>query len=89
MYYKLTSSRLNLQAKSKLYSSASCVVARTAGPDGVQATVHIADALERQAINFAKHQYAMDIDAICSHCQDTAHFKVASPKSIFPILGYC
>ena len=54
-----------------------------------EATVQIADALERQAIDFAKHQYAMDIDAVCPHCQDTAHFKVASRKSILPILGYC
>ncbi|SCB41079.1 hypothetical protein [Rhizobium hainanense] len=53
------------------------------------ATVQIADATERQAGKLASQVYCTDSDAVCRHCRDTVDFKVASPKSVIAILGYC
>lgn len=54
-----------------------------------EATVQIADALERRAGMFAKQRYSTDTNAVCPHCRETMNFMLASPKSILPILGYC
>ncbi|SCB48959.1 hypothetical protein GA0061103_0479 [Rhizobium multihospitium] len=54
-----------------------------------EAAVQIADAMERQTGKLARQVYCTDSHAGCRHCRDTAHFAVASPKSILAILGYC
>lgn len=54
-----------------------------------EATAQIDQALGRNSGKLLKTAYSMDTDAVCPHCRDTARFTVASPKSIFPILGYC
>ena len=54
-----------------------------------EALVQIADAIERQTGKLEKPQYSMDINAVCPHCRNTTHFKVASPKFIRSGLGYC
>lgn len=54
-----------------------------------EAAVQVTDAMERQSGKLAKQVYGTDSHALCRHCRDTAHFTVASPKSILAILGYC
>ena len=54
-----------------------------------EAVVQIADAMDRQTGKLARQVYCTDSHAVCHHCRDTAHFTVASPKSILAILGYC
>ncbi|RKD52211.1 hypothetical protein BJ928_116111 [Rhizobium sp. WW_1] len=58
-------------------------------PKYAEATVQIAEALERRPGRFAKQTYSTNMDIICQHCRNTAHFTVASPGLILPILGHC